>query len=111
MIIEEVSNGMGRYLSRSSDLSYGSIELRPNGILVIISTSLRFYSWLVPYYKLYLYKTKGVSIHADGQFVRFRDDRLLRENSDFFKKVMAEKSAYDVRFPSTGNGQLTDFPG
>ena len=40
MIIDEVSNNFSSLLNKVSDLNYGNIELRPNGILVMINKGL-----------------------------------------------------------------------
>ncbi|RKN06905.1 hypothetical protein D7035_20820, partial [Aquimarina sp. AD1] len=82
-----------------SDVNYGSIELRPNGILIAINKGLQNFTWAIPYYQFYLYNTNGISIHAQGKFVHFRNNRTHQENASFFKKLMRLKVEYDQRFP------------
>ena len=74
MIIDEVSPNMKFMLNTIADLNYGSIELRPNGILLRITQGLKNFTWIIPYYQLVIYKVNGSSIHAQGRFVHFRDN-------------------------------------
>lgn len=99
MIINEVSPNLKVYLNKVSDLNYGSIELRPNGILIAINKGLRNYTWIIPYYQFYMYKTNGVSIHAQGRFVHFRNNRTHKENTSFFSKLNRLKVEYDHKYP------------
>ena len=92
MIIEEVSENFNNLLNTVSDLNYGNIELRPNGILVMINKGLENFTWAIPYRKLVLYKTYGLSIHANGKFIRFRENKTYKENKVFFKKMMRLKA-------------------
>lgn len=99
MIIDDVSPNLKSYLNLVSDINYGSIELRPNGILIAINKGLKNYTWVIPYYQFYLYKTNGISIHAQGRFIHFKNNRTHKENSAFFDKLMRLKVDYDHRFP------------
>jgi len=99
MIIDEVSPNLIKYLNTVSDINYGSIELRPNGILLFINKGLRNFTWIIPYYQLYIYKTNGISIHAQGKFVHFKNNRTRNENQFFFKKLHRLKADYDIQYP------------
>ncbi len=99
MVIDEVSPNLRPYLNVISDINYGSIELRPNGILIAINKGLRNFTWIIPYYQFYIYKTNGVSIHAQGRFVHFKNNITHKENSTFFEKLIRLKVDYDLRFP------------
>ena len=91
MIIEEVSPGFSKVINSVSDANYGNIELREKGIIVHINKGLKNYSWAIPYYQLHTYKTDGFSIHGQGNFVRFRNNKLLKENKKFLDKIIANK--------------------
>ena len=91
MIIDEVSNNLNDLLNKVSDLNYGNIELRPSGILVRINRGLENFAWAIPYRQLVIYKTYGLSIHAQGKFIRFRDNKTFKENKNFFKKMIRLK--------------------
>jgi len=99
MIIEDVSPNLRQYINLVSDLTYANIEIRPGGIILAINKGLQNFSWIIPYYQFYMYKTNGVSIHAQGKFVHFRNNRTHKENSAFFKKLTRLKAEYDLRFP------------
>ena len=88
MIIDEVSPKLERTLLNGPDLNYANIELRPKGILVRITRRLDNFTWIIPYYQLYTYMTNGLSIHGQGEFLHFRNDRFLRNNKDFVKKML-----------------------
>ena len=82
----------------TSDLNYGNIELREKGILIHINKGLKNYSWAVPYYQLHTYKTAGFSIHAQGNFVRFKSNKLLKENKNFIQKIVHFKIENDKQY-------------
>lgn len=88
MIIEKVSPKLERALLNGPDLNYANIELRPKGILVRITRRLDNFTWIIPYYQLYTYRSKGFSIHGQGEFLKFRNDRFLQNNKEFIKKMI-----------------------
>ncbi len=92
MIIREISPKMLQCLQTTADLNYGSIELRPKGIVVHIHKKLTSYSWAIPYYKLHIYNTSFFSIHAEGNFVRFEKNKLYAENKSFIQKLKTQKN-------------------
>lgn len=98
MMIEEVSNNLDNLLNKVSDINYGNIELRPNGILVRINKGLENYTWAIPYRQLVIYKAYGLSIHAEGKFIRFRNNRTFKENRNFFKKMIRLKTESQEKF-------------
>lgn len=98
MIIDEVSPNMSSMMNIVSDLNYGSVELRPKGILIRINQGLKNFTWIIPFYQLVIYKTNGSSIHAQGKFVHFRDNKTFKENKKFFDKLMNEKVKYDEQY-------------
>jgi hypothetical protein len=88
MMIDAVSPGFLKVINAVSDVNYGNIELREKGIIVHINKGLKNYSWAIPYYQLHTYKTEGFSIHAQGNFVRFKSNKLLKENKQFIDKII-----------------------
>ncbi len=98
MIIEETSTNLNSLLNKVSDINYGNIELRPNGILVMINKGLENYTWIIPYRQLVIYKTYGLSIHAEGKFIRFKNNKTFKENTSFFKKLIRLKVKNQERF-------------
>lgn len=94
MMIAHTSPTFQAYLNKVSDINYANIELRPKGILVHINQQLKNFSWIIPYYKLHIYNANYFSIHAEGNFIRFRKNRLYVENKKFIEKLMATKNSF-----------------
>ena len=92
MIINDVSPKIEQYLNIVDDLNYGSIELRPKGILIHIHKKLNSFSWIVPYHKLHIYTSAYFSIHAEGNFIQFEKNKLYKENKSFIEKMTTQKN-------------------
>ncbi|KAB1157253.1 hypothetical protein F7018_09985 [Tenacibaculum aiptasiae] len=88
MIVEEVSANLQKILTKVNELDYGSIELRPNGVIVYITKQMRRFCLVVPYYKLVVFNDTFFSIHSDNSFIRFRKDIKFKENKKFIDKMM-----------------------
>ncbi len=98
MIVDEVSPNMTSILNAISDINYANIELRPKGILIMINKGLRNFTWAIPYYHLVIYKVNGSSIHAQGRFIHFKNNKTFKENKSFFDKLMDEKIKHDMQY-------------
>ncbi|GAA4301036.1 hypothetical protein [Aestuariibaculum suncheonense] len=98
MIIEDTSPNFDSILNQVSDLNYANIELRPQGILVHITKGLNRFVWVIPYFKLSIYKTNGLSIHANGSFIRFRKSKTFNENRAFFNKLLNLKLEFTKHY-------------
>ena len=92
LIVMETSQNIKKIIIQKSDLIYSNIEIRSGGVIVYIAEGLNRYSWVIPYYKLVIYKTPNYSIHSDGNFIRFSNDLNIKENLKFFKKLIKHKS-------------------
>lgn len=98
MIVDDVSPNMANMMNLVSDINYANIELRPNGILIMINKGLKNFTWVIPFYQLVLYKTNGASIHAQGRFIHFKPNKTFKENKKFFDKLLNEKVKYDMQY-------------
>ena len=98
MIIEEVSSNINELLNTVSDINYGNIELRPNGNIVMINKGLQSFSWIIPYRQLVIYKTNGLSIHAQGKYICFKNNMLYKENKKFIAKMIDLKTIYQEKY-------------
>ena len=98
MVIAAVSPGFSNLINVISDINYGNIELREKGIVVHVNKGLKNFSWAIPYYQLHTYKTEGFSIHAQGNFVRFKNNKLLKENKKFIQKIVNFKIENDKQY-------------
>ncbi|WP_136482990.1 hypothetical protein [Cognatitamlana onchidii] len=96
MIIKDVSPNLKNYLNKVADVNYANIELRTKGILIYINKGLQNFTWAIPYYQLVIYKTNGASIHAQGKFIQFKENKTFKENKKFFGKLLDEKIKYDL---------------
>lgn len=83
MMIAGLSEGLQPKQVTFSELDYGNIEMRPNGIVLHFTHRLERYSWIVPFYRLVIYNSQYFSIHAEGQYVRFRKNKLYQNNKNF----------------------------
>ena len=95
LIVQETSQNFKKIIIQKSDLIYSNIEIRPGGIIVYIAEGLKRYSWVIPYYKLVIYKTPNYSIHSGGDFIRFSNDLNVKENLIFFKKLLKHKTLHN----------------
>ena len=91
MVIDTVSIGFKTIMNSVSDVNYGNIELRRKGIIIHINKGLKNYSWAIPFYQLHIYKTNGYSLHAQGNYVRFKTDKLYKENKKFLDRILQLK--------------------
>ena len=91
MMIDKVSPSFLKYKNAVSDINYGNIERRKKGIIIHITKGLQNFSWAIPFYQLHTYKTGGLSIHACGNFVSFKNNKLLKENKKFIDKIIELK--------------------
>jgi hypothetical protein len=98
MIIENVSPNLQQHLNTISDINYANIEMRPNGILLYINKGLKNYTWVIPFYQLVIYKTNGISIHAQGKFVHFKNNKTFKENKTFMSKLFDTKMTFDEQY-------------
>lgn len=97
MIIAEVSPNLRSLMNTVSDVNYANIEIRPGGIIIYINKGLKNFSWVIPFYQLVIYKTNGASIHAQGKFIHFKNNKTFKENKQFFSKLLDFKVAYDIK--------------
>ena len=94
MMIQEVSPHFRNVLNTNSDINYANIELRPKGIILHINKGLQNYSWIIPYYKLVIFQSETLSIHAEGMFIKLRNNQYVQKNNKFIAKVLSLKEHY-----------------
>jgi len=98
MIVDKVSPNLNPILNTVSDLNYANIEMRKKGILVHVTKGQQNFTWAIPFYHLVLYKTDGMSIHAQGKFIHFKKSRNFYENKRFLRSLLEEKVQFDERY-------------
>ena len=95
LIVKKYSKNFIEIVEKKIDLIYSNIELREKGIIVYIATGQKRYSWVIPYYKLVLYKTPNYTIYCDEDFITFSNEINHKENINFFKKLIDHKIKFD----------------
>ena len=91
LIVDEFSLNFKKLIQQKNDIIYSNIELRKNGIIVYVVDSQRRFTWVIPFYKLVVYKTPSFSIHSEGNFIRYSNKLNPKQNLIFFKKVLDHK--------------------
>ena len=91
MSIDNTSENIYHLLNSTSDINYSNIELRPNGIIVMINKGLERYHWVIPFRQLVIYKTDKLSIHAQGKYITFKNSKSYKENKKFIDKIIDMK--------------------
>lgn len=104
MPVEKVDPNLESFLGPVADEVQGKIQLRTNGIVIGITIGSRKYNWAIPYYQLVIYKTKSISVHAQGRFIQFGKNGTFMGNKSFFAKLLNLKADYNQQ-----NFQFTDI--
>ena len=91
LIVDELGVNFKKLIQQKNDIIYSNRELRNKGIIVYIVDRQKRYTWVIPFYKLVIYKTPSFSIHSDGNFIRFSNNLNHKQNLAFFKKVLDHK--------------------
>ena len=92
ILIDSYSPGLHSYFDQDNDLRKVNFELRPEGIIVFIKNKINDYKWVIPFHALHIYNTELFSIHAHGNFLKFKSSEVFPYNKKFFDKVMAERA-------------------
>ena len=91
LIVEELGINFKKLIQQKNDIIYSNIELRKKGIIVYVVDGQKRFTWVIPYYKLVIYKTPSFSIHSNGNFIRYSNKLNYKQNLVFFKKVLDHK--------------------
>jgi hypothetical protein len=93
-MIHEISPKLKLGKLKFSEVDYGNMELRPEGIIVHYTQKNERFAWVIPYYRLVIYSTEVFSIHADGNFIQFLKNKNYKENKKFIRKMMDRKNVF-----------------
>ena len=91
LIVEELGINFKKLIQQKNDIIYSNIELRKKGIIIYVVDGQKRFTWVIPYYKLVIYKTPSFSIHSNGNFIRYSNKLNHKQNLVFFKKVLDHK--------------------
>jgi len=79
MKIIGMSKGMERYRMPSQDTQFGLLEIRPEGILVLINRHLQNFTWPIRYEDLVIEGEKDLLIRSGDNFICFEDGIFVNE--------------------------------
>ena len=91
LIVEDLGMNFKKLIQQKTDLIYSNVELRDKGIIVYVVDGQKRFTWVIPFYKLVIYKSPTFSIHSDGNFIRYRNKLNHKQNLLFFKKILDHK--------------------
>ena len=91
LIVDELGVNFKKLIQQKNDIIYSNIELRKKGIIVYVVDGQKRFTWVIPYYKLVIYKTPSFSIHSNGNFIRYSNKLNHKQNLVFFKKILDHK--------------------
>jgi hypothetical protein len=95
MMIDNSSAEIEKKLNHNQGINYCNIELRKNGIMIHFHDSnYEKNSWLIPFYKLVIYKTERFSIYSDTIFLKLIINKNFKLNKSFFHKLGKLKESY-----------------
>ena len=98
LVVNNFSPNLNFITNSVSDINYANIELRKQGILVMINKGLKNFTWAIPFYQLVFYKSDMTSIHAQGKFIQFANSKTFKENKKFLHQIMNEKIKFDEKY-------------
>jgi len=98
MIIGDISPNLESYFNSFQDIKYANIELRSGGILVHFDKGLTKFVWVIPFYHLVIYKTNGLSIHAQGKYIRFKTVNMFSKYKTFLNKLLDQKIKSELKY-------------
>ena len=91
IIVEDLGLNFKKLIQQKTDLIYSNVELRDKGIIVYVVDGQKRFTWVIPFYKLVIYKSPTFSIHSDGNFIRYSNKLNHKQNLLFFKKILDHK--------------------
>ena len=94
MVLEGFSSEVKSLKSKVSGLQYGSIEIRPKGIILHINRGLDVFAWTIPFYHLSIFNGNSLKIHGGADYVQFAKEKSWEENRGFFERLLRLKSKF-----------------
>ena len=91
LIVDDLGANFKKLIQQKTDLIYSNVELRDKGIIVYVVDGQKRFTWVIPFYKLVIYKSPTFSIHSDGNFIRYSNKLNHKQNLLFFKKILDHK--------------------
>ncbi len=82
---------INRRININQDTKYAHLEIRRSGIIIGFSAGLRVFQWVIPYYRLSLYKNGlQISIHGEGHHIKLKPAFGSTWPKDFLKRILIQ---------------------
>ena len=94
LVIADASKEIVELLRLDNNVDYCNIEIRKNGLIIRFRSLLETYGFIIPYYKLIIYKGESniYSLYKDTSYIKFFADN--KSTSLFMKKIIRLKTDY-----------------
>lgn len=94
LIIVDASPEIAKLLNLDNNRNQCNIEIRPDGIILGFRSLLESFAFVIPFYKLVIYKgeAESYSIYRDHQFVKIEAKPTDKATHNFIKKILAAKT-------------------
>jgi hypothetical protein len=89
MEIIEFSKLFTKVMAWDKQAVFANIGMRPKGIVVVINVRLSNYSWVIPYNYLSIFKTDILTVHGQGEYLKFKIQS--DQNKKLIQKILDEK--------------------
>lgn len=93
MIVKEWSKEFTAFFTDSEKIKYASIELRPRGIIIHWSKNYSHFGWIIPFYKLAIFKSTLLSVHSEGKVLKMEKGSVNLSNDNFIQKILDQKAS------------------
>lgn len=94
MILVDASQEILSPFNGNVDTINVDLELRPNGVLMVLSNKTNSVAWAIPFYHLAIFKTAFWGIHGNGKKIQLHDPKW--KNKGFFKFLIQHKNSVAV---------------
>lgn len=94
LVITESSIQIQNFLALDKYRNKCNIELRPRGIIIGFRALLDSYGFIIPYWKLNLYKGRAeeYSFYLDNYFIKIEAKKDNKKVHNFVKRILNEKA-------------------
>ena len=105
LIVHACSQMVLDRLSRTDELVYTNIELRPKGVIVHFQSNLSVFAWPIAYHHLSVYQNgNSWSVHGNGQFMKVRCRSSEQSMRNFLIKLFKLKDEHCGSSVDQGTG-------
>ena len=96
--LSHASEGINTRLPKDLSMVKVSFELRPNGVIVHFKKYTEHYTWVIPYYRLSVYQSRDLSIHAEGEYMKLSTLKLRKSHHTFIQRLISLKALFSADF-------------